>query len=307
MAEIQKPRHLIIAGVNKGGKATLFSALGRHPDICPSSVKETCYFLPERYGGNRELPQIYQRYFDAADREQWLLEATPGYLYGGDRLIKAIRQVTGGDTKILVVLREPVSRAFSYFRDKKSMLELPQNADFSDYIERCLEKTDEDLAKEESNLFFGLEGGKYADYLQVWIEEFGNDLRIVFFDDLVDDQVVVLTEICAWLDVDVDQIIVNVKEGVRENRTMYTRYRFLQWLAVRTYRVLEVFFRRHHQAKGVLTRFYYFLNRGKSDKEILEPADKARLQEFYHPYNQRLANLLTDRQNTLPDWLEQKG
>ena len=41
---------VIIAGVNKAGTTSLFVSLSTHPDIAPSSVKETRFFLPARYG-----------------------------------------------------------------------------------------------------------------------------------------------------------------------------------------------------------------------------------------------------------------
>ncbi|MDP6650645.1 MAG: sulfotransferase [Gammaproteobacteria bacterium] len=304
MAVIQKIRHLIIAGVNKGGTTTLFSILGQHPEICPSSVKETCYFLPERYGKKRERGEVYQHYFDAHGNEQWLLEATPGYLYGGVKLIEAIRQVTGHDTRILIVLREPVSRTFSYFRKRKSIQELKGDITFSDYIARCLELSGEDLVKEENNIYFGIEGSKYADYLPVWLDEFGDNIRIIFFDELVSNQVAVIKDICIWLGLDSNSLIEQVKEGVNENRTIYTRYKILQWPAIRAYRILEAFFRRHYKIKTILTRLYYFLNRAQSSPETLDPLDKASLENFYHPYNKKLATMLIDRNKSLPAWLE---
>ena len=40
----------IIAGVNKAGTTSLFVSLSTHPDVAPSAIKETRYFLPARYG-----------------------------------------------------------------------------------------------------------------------------------------------------------------------------------------------------------------------------------------------------------------
>ena len=46
----------IIAGVNKAGTTSLFVSLSTHPDVAPSSIKETRYFLPARYG--QSLPPV---------------------------------------------------------------------------------------------------------------------------------------------------------------------------------------------------------------------------------------------------------
>jgi hypothetical protein len=123
----------------------------------------------------------------------------------------------------------------------------------------------------------------------------------------VNNQVEVLTDIFNWLGVDSENIQEQKEGEIRENRTMFTRFRILQWFAVRTYRILEVFLRRHRKIKDILTRFYYFLNRGESSGEELDPFEKDRLEEFYRPYNKRLADLLADRNPELPEWLERKN
>ena len=74
----------IIAGVNKAGTTSLFVSLSTHPDVAPSSIKETRYFLPARYGAAaRARRRCGTAYFaDAGDRPVHL-EATPSYFYGG--------------------------------------------------------------------------------------------------------------------------------------------------------------------------------------------------------------------------------
>ena len=73
----------IIAGVNKAGTTSLFVSLSTHPDVAPSSIKETGYFLPARYGRPLEPSSVWDGYFaDAGDRPVHL-EATPSYFYGG--------------------------------------------------------------------------------------------------------------------------------------------------------------------------------------------------------------------------------
>ena len=73
----------VIAGVNKAGSTSLFVSLSTHPDVAPSAVKETRYFLPSRYGRPLEPFATYERFFDDAGSRPVRLEATPSYLYGG--------------------------------------------------------------------------------------------------------------------------------------------------------------------------------------------------------------------------------
>jgi hypothetical protein len=54
---------VIIAGVNKAGTTSLFVSLSTHPDVAPSSIKETSYFLPPRYGEPLASASVWEGYF----------------------------------------------------------------------------------------------------------------------------------------------------------------------------------------------------------------------------------------------------
>src|SRR5262245_42062490 len=56
-------RDVVIAGVNKAGTTSLFVSLSEHPDIAPSAVKETRFFLPARYGRPLESAADYDELF----------------------------------------------------------------------------------------------------------------------------------------------------------------------------------------------------------------------------------------------------
>ena len=84
MAERPPRTDAIIAGVNKAGTTSLFVSLSTHPDVAPSSIKETRYFLPAATDSRSSRLDVLGRYFaDAGDRPVHL-EATPSYFYGGD-------------------------------------------------------------------------------------------------------------------------------------------------------------------------------------------------------------------------------
>ena len=77
----------IIAGVNKAGTTSLFVSLSTHPDVAPSSIKETRYFLPARYGAPLPPAAEWHAYFaDAGDRPVHL-EATPSYFRSEERRV----------------------------------------------------------------------------------------------------------------------------------------------------------------------------------------------------------------------------
>jgi len=98
--------------------------LSTHPDVAPSSIKETRFFLPARYGEPLPPASEWDAYFaDAGDRTVHL-EATPSYFYGGAAVAEAMRARLV-HPHALVVLREPVSRAISFFTYQKIRLRFP--------------------------------------------------------------------------------------------------------------------------------------------------------------------------------------
>src|ERR1700733_3338023 len=92
MSEGHPPRtDAVIAGVNKAGTTSLFVSLSTHADVAPSSIKETRYFLPARYGEPLPPAAEWDPYFAEAGDRPVHLEATPSYFYGGAAVAEAMR------------------------------------------------------------------------------------------------------------------------------------------------------------------------------------------------------------------------
>jgi hypothetical protein len=106
-----RPTFLII-GTQKGGTVALRKYLARHPNIVPAKKKEIGYFDQDIsyrrgdcwYHGHFPLPH-------RLGRHGVTFEATPEYLY----YPKAAQRIFSYDPalKLIVLLREPVGRAFS--------------------------------------------------------------------------------------------------------------------------------------------------------------------------------------------------
>ncbi|HUF83633.1 MAG TPA: sulfotransferase domain-containing protein, partial [Acidimicrobiia bacterium] len=124
----------IIAGVTKAGTTSLFVSLQSHPEVATSSVKETRYFLPARYGQPLDPPSVYESYFADAGERPVRLEATPAYFYGGAPLVEQVVGTLGPDVRVIVVLREPVSRLISFFTFQKIRLRLPEEMTLEQYL-----------------------------------------------------------------------------------------------------------------------------------------------------------------------------
>ncbi|MCZ4407824.1 sulfotransferase domain-containing protein [Cryomorphaceae bacterium 1068] len=119
----------IIPGAAKSGTTTLYQLLSQHPDLFfPPSRKEPFYFS---FGGDKPtytdekfnaIPiwqtQKYLELFDSAKSSHLCGEASTSYLYTYDKSLKLLHDFYGQglkDLKSLIILRNPVDRAYSHY------------------------------------------------------------------------------------------------------------------------------------------------------------------------------------------------
>ncbi len=291
--------NLIIAGVHKAGTTSLFVYLSRHPEICASQVKETGFFMPLRDG--KPLPPLedYQSYFRHCRNERYVMEASPSYLYGKEAIALALQQVCGRP-KVLMILREPVDRLQSFYHHivSKSMLKAPGE------IQAFVRKSLDQLAREGEHDYFsrGVREGCYADFLPPWFEQFGDDLRIVFFDDLQKNPGDLMHSLWDWLGVSPPS-----EDGGSysvENKTVYVKNQSMHKLLLKVNHQMEHFWRKHHGLKKSLRRWYYLINARKNENAGISPELAEELHAFYRPYNRKLAILLKEQgYKSLPSWV----
>lgn len=281
--------NLVIAGVSKAGTTSLFHYLGQHPDVGTSDVKEVRYFSPLRYGKPLDPIDTYAAHFRHCTTERYAMEATPGYFYGGSPLARGLRGACPS-ARVLVSLRAPEDRCWSWFRFVKSRTRIPKEMMFGDYLDRCEELhrlgTDGDI---DNQVFWGLGGGCYAQWMDAWTEEFRERLRIIFFDDVVGGPRPLIEGICEWLDL--DRTVVDTFTFAVDNKTELYRNRGIQKAAVALNRRGERFFHRHQQIKRSLRAGYYLANKAPSD-QTMSQTERARLAHFYRPHNARLSDQL---------------
>jgi hypothetical protein len=293
--------NLIIAGVNKSGTTSLFHYLGQHPDICGSDLKELAYFGPLWRGGELGPIEDYAAHFRHCTGSRYAMEATPGYFFGGRRMARGIHEICR-DAQILISLRSPVERCWSWFRFTKSRLQIPKEMSFDAYLDRCeaLRRAGVDEKREHQPFFWGLSGGCYDEWFGAWAEEFADRLHVVFFEDLARDPAAVVRGICRWLDL--DEVVVDGFDFPVENKTEGYRAAGLQRMAVAVNRRGERFFRRHRLAKQRIRAAYFAVNR-QSFQDRPSPMARARLAEFYRPHDARLTEQLASIGIEAPAWL----
>lgn len=290
----------IIAGVNKAGTTSLFVSLSTHPDVAPSSIKETRFFLPARYGQPLPPSDEWNAYFaDAGDRPVHL-EATPSYFYGGAAVAEAMRTRLV-DPHALIVLREPVSRAISFFTYQKIRLRFPADYPIATYLAAADRLTAADFEDPEHEKYMAFRGGCYADFLPGWFDVLGPDhVRIIDFDRMVGEPAPSLHETAAWLGLDPTRFPVDALSS--ENRTTGFKHEGLQRVALAGNDKLERVLRRKPELKRKLRAFYYRLN-GRPTEELIPDTVRDELAARYEEPNERLAQQLDAAGVPLPGWL----
>jgi Sulfotransferase domain len=302
---VTEPRlpNLVIAGVGKAGTTSLFWYLSQHPDICASSVKEPRYFrLPD---DATELPPLegYAQHFAHCGSQRYVMEASPQYFKGGPRTIALMKQVLG-EPRVILMFREPADRMWSEYRFKKARMSFPASLTFEDYVAACERVRDaHEPRNRENELYYTLAGGPYIDNVVPWLDAFGPDLMVGFFERMASDPPSFVAEVCGWLDIDAGAVR-SFNYSV-ENKSVQYRNPTLQRLAMSLN--AERLLRNRRRLKGPLRRLYYSVNRARGS-ERMAPETRRRLNELFAPSNARLAEELKARGYAgLPDWLTGVG
>ena len=128
----------VIVGAQKAGTTQLYAYLIKHPRCFSAAEKEVDYFSkhPER-----TLEWYRSRFplrYRVAARQGHALEASPSYM----AMPRALRRMQAvlPEARIIVVLRDPVSRTFSHYQHRKTRR--LENRSFADVIDDELRQTD---------------------------------------------------------------------------------------------------------------------------------------------------------------------
>lgn len=294
--------NLIIAGAPKAGTTSLFRYLSYHQEVFPSSLKETNYFVPLRYGARTEAIERYESYFAGQEGQRYRMEATPKYLYGGPQLVARMKE-TLPDAKVIISLRNPVDRLFSSFVYKRSYSLVDTDLTFPTFLKECDTMAMEDKLKAENFVFFAREAGYYADYLPDWHRQYGEALKVVFFDDLKSEARTWVKGICHWLDLD-PGLYDEISFGVENKSVDYKNRRMMRFAFA-----VDARFQRLWNWFPRFKGFLSWAHRGVNVSQIREKMDpelRTELEEHYRPYNRNLKEHLEamDQADKLPDWVE---
>lgn len=199
--------NFFIAGAAKCGTSSLDRYLGQHPQIFIPPKKEAHYFSipsfpiefkgPGDDGMNRYTIREKEAYFElftGAEGYQAVGESSVFYLYYPGTAERIHRE--NPDAKIIILLRNPVDRAFSAYmhlvRDEREGLS----------FEHGLEQEEKRKRMDFEPMWLYKELGLYANQVRHYFEVFGpNQVKVILFEEFIRDTEAMVAEVLEFLGV----------------------------------------------------------------------------------------------------------
>lgn len=230
--DVTKTPDFLIVGAAKSGTSSLHSYLSKHPDIYMPVKRKELYFWHVATNTNRSIIDHagegniptrldeYLGYFEDAQEGQITGEACPSYLYFHDHVLQNLQlhHTTWKDVKIIIILREPVSRIISQYRFVCKKRLDPGFLSFSDSL-----KAEADRVKQNELLpdLFYTDVSKYSEQVEFYLKNF-NNVQVCLYDDLKENPRKLLENLCNFLGVsslrlpDFDFEVVNSSTGAKK-------------------------------------------------------------------------------------------
>jgi hypothetical protein len=166
--------NFLIVGAAKCGTSSLHNYLNQHPDI----------FMPTFTDDGLKKGiwnyEDYKSLFDNVTNEIAIGESTVLYLYYYNEAIKNIKKYLGEDVKIIIMLRNPIDRAYSAYSFASRTPQ--ENQAFKEALMNARKRFDKDETLSPMILYKEL--GLYYKMVKAYMENF-KDVHIVLYDDFI--------------------------------------------------------------------------------------------------------------------------
>jgi hypothetical protein len=316
---VSAPPNFFIVGAPKAGTTSLYHYLGQHPDVYMCPVKEPNYFADEirlpnisprwqdwaqrehaslhlylrgpmqekRFGGIVSNWVDYLKLFQNVKGEKAIGEASVCYLWSRT----AARNIasTAPNAKIVMILRNPVDRAFSQYKQAVASGFIKES--FREQVRKHLTNKSEQF--EPLNPF--LEFGLYYEQVKRFAEQFSaENLRIYLYEEYKQAPIRITEDIFRFLAVD-SQFSPDVSE--KHLQTSLPRFRWTSFMLKKH----GVWSRLKNAIPDDLipvARKLAFKNR---ETEELDSADRVQLRDYYGEDIIRLSGLI---KRDLHAWLD---
>jgi hypothetical protein len=183
---MKKPDFLI-AGAARCGTSSLHKSLVQHPDISESNYRVPDDNRPGIAENGKEVHffdtkyKLGSKWYFSLFTGKYNFESTPNYLYD-NRCPKRVREILP-DCKFIVMLRNPVDRAYSHYRNWKNR---------SGYRMDDLKNPEHLIVKK----------GVYIEQLMRWFQYFPKEqFMIIRSEDFYGNPERIIQDVLHWLDI----------------------------------------------------------------------------------------------------------
>tara|TARA_B100001175_G_C19468104_1_gene620236 strand:- start:554 stop:1462 length:909 start_codon:yes stop_codon:yes gene_type:complete len=212
--------NFLIVGAAKSGTSSLHNYLHEHPEVFMPSynregmkVKEPRFLIKDlvqhRLHNGVWNFEEYQSLFSDVREEKVIGESTVLYLYYYQHAIKNIKYYLGEEVKIIIMLRNPIDRAYSAFQHVSRGLKETNSFEESLEIEKGRLERETNLTP----MVMYKEMGMYYSMVKAYKDSFKN-IHIVFYEDFRDNIALEMNKVYSFLGISKD---INVNLNKRYN------------------------------------------------------------------------------------------
>lgn len=185
--------NFLIVGAAKSGTSSLHNYLNQHKDVFMPSynnkgmkVKEPRFLIKDlvehRLHNGVWSWEEYQSLFDSVKEEKAIGESTVLYLYYYKHSIKNIKKYLGNDVRIIIMLRNPVDRAYSAFQHVSRGFK--EQLSFEEALE--IEEGRLDRNPELTPMVMYKDMGMYSEMVKAFENSFKN-IHVILYEDFRDN------------------------------------------------------------------------------------------------------------------------
>ncbi len=223
----------LIVGAAKSGTSSLHNYIKEHPEIFMSTPKEpkfiTSTFMKFPMNGpgddiveEKLITKSFDKYkeiFSEMKNEKVCGESSAETLYYYENSIPTIKEYFTKETKIIIILRTPVERAYSAYTHM--IRDLRENLSFRE----ALDLENERITNNYEFMWYYKDVGLYYEQVKAYLENFDN-VKIYLFEDLKSNPKTLLKSLFTFLGVDREFLPDNLNE--KYNVSGVPKYYFLQ-------------------------------------------------------------------------------
>ena len=185
MDKVNTLPNLFIVGAAKSGTTSLHNYLNQHPDVFMCNPKEPHFLINNEIGKDR-IPigvcseNEYRNLFIEGRGEKYRGESSVMYLMFPEIVIPKINQQFGKECKIIIMLRNPIERAYSGFQHVKRYNVKEDSTDFKSAWSVSEERYFSNPNMTPASRYKEL--GMYHKQVKAYLDEMKN-VHIIIYDD----------------------------------------------------------------------------------------------------------------------------